>query len=72
MSALILAERIEQKIFLIRGRKVMLDGDLALLYGVPVKRLNEQVRRNPKRFPPDFMFQLAANESESLRSQSAT
>jgi len=72
MSALILAERIEQKIFLIRGRKVMLDGDLALLYGVPVKRLNEQVRRNPRRFPPDFMFQLAANESESLRSQSAT
>ena len=72
MSALILAERIEQKIFLIRGRKVMLDGDLALLYGVSVKRLNEQVRRNPRRFPPDFMFQLAANESESLRSQSAT
>ena len=72
MSALILAERIEQKIFLIRGRKVMLDGDLALLYGVSVKRLNEQVRRNPRRFPPDFMFQLAANESESLRSHSAT
>ena len=72
MSALIPTEQIEKKILLIRGRKVMLDGDLAPLYGVSVKRLNEQVRRNPKRFPPDFMFQLAASESESLRSHFAT
>lgn len=72
MSTLIPTEQIEKKILLIRGHKVMLDGDLALLYGVSVKRLNEQVRRNPKRFPPDFMFQLTANESESLRSHFAT
>ena len=50
----------------------MLDSDLAELYGVETKRLNEQVRRNPNRFPPDFMFQLTAEEWESLRSQFAT
>ena len=50
----------------------MLDSDLAELYGVETKRLNEQVRRNPNRFPPDFMFQLTAGEWESLRSQFAT
>lgn len=69
---LIPAERIEQSILLIRGQKVMLDNDLADLYGVPTKRLNEQVRRNAKRFPSDFMFQLAADEAETLRSQFAT
>ncbi len=51
-------ESIEQKIFLIRGQKVMLDKDLAELYGVKTKRLNEQVKRNSRRFPEDFMFQL--------------
>ncbi|MBI3616169.1 MAG: ORF6N domain-containing protein [Candidatus Omnitrophica bacterium] len=65
-------ERIEHRIFLIRGQKVMLDRDLAELYGVPTKRLNEQVRRNPNRFPPDFMFQLTPEEVNSLRSQIAT
>jgi hypothetical protein len=61
-----------QRIHLLRGQKVMLDADLAELYGVPTKRLNEQVRRNSERFPPDFMFQLSAEEHAVLRSQSAT
>ncbi|MBI3311998.1 MAG: ORF6N domain-containing protein [Candidatus Omnitrophica bacterium] len=66
------AEQIQSRILLIRGYKVMLDSDLAELYGVSTKRLNEQVRRNPNRFPPDFMFQLAPEEANSLRSQFAT
>lgn len=69
---LIPQERIEQKIFLIRGEKVMLDKDLAELYGVPTKRLNEQVRRNIRRFPSDFMLQLTKEEADSLRSHFAT
>ena len=52
------AELIERQIYLIRGSKVMLDSDLADLYQVPTYRLNEAVKRNAKRFPPDFMFQL--------------
>lgn len=56
----------------IRGHAVILDTDLAALYGVAVKRLNEQVRRNPNRFPGDFVFQLTTREWSSLRSQSAT
>lgn len=60
------AERIEQYILLIRGRKVMLDADLARLYGVATKRLNEQVRRNKERFPSDFMFQLTEAEKEEV------
>ena len=56
----------------IRGEKVILDSDLARIYGVPTKRLNEQVKRNAKRFPADFLFQLTADETNSLRSQSAT
>lgn len=63
---------IENKIFIIRGVKVMLDADLARLYGVPTKRLKEQVGRNMSRFPPDFMFQLSKEEFQSLRSQIAT
>lgn len=63
---------IESKILLIRDQKVMLDSDLAELYGVEIRRLNEQVRRNIERFPEDFMFQLTAEEYESLRSQFAT
>jgi YesN/AraC family two-component response regulator len=63
---------IERRIYLIRGHKVMIDVDLAELYGVPTKRLNERVRRNSKRFPEDFMFQLTESEAESLRSQFAT
>jgi hypothetical protein len=65
-------ELIERKIYLIRGHNVMLDSDLAELYAVPTKRLNEQVRRNVRRFPADFMFQLTAEETGFLRSQFAT
>ncbi len=60
------------KILTIRGQKVVLDSDLAAVYGVTTKRLNEQFRRNRKRFPEDFAFQLTADEFESLRSQIAT
>ena len=70
--SLIPAERIERSILLIRGQKVLLDSDLASLYGVTTKRLNEQVKRNIERFPMDFMFQLNAEEHEALRSQIAT
>jgi len=66
------AERIERAILMIRGHKVLLDSDLALLYGVTIKRLNEQVRRNNKRFPTDFMFRLNREENNSLRSHFAT
>ncbi len=65
-------ERVERAILLLRGHRVMLDTDLAALYGVSVKRLNEQVARNRDRFPEDFMFQLSAGEGASLRSQIAT
>jgi hypothetical protein len=61
------AERIERRILLIRGLKVMLDADLAELYGVETKVLNRAVRRNRDRFPEDFMFQLTREEFESLR-----
>jgi hypothetical protein len=63
---------IERRIYLIRGHKVMIDVDLAELYGVPTKRLNQQVQRNRKRFPADFMFQLTRAEAENLRLQFAT
>src|ERR1051325_1690693 len=63
---------IERRIYLIRGHKVMIDVDLAELYGVPTKVLNQQVQRNHKRFPEDFMFQLSREEAENLRSQFAT
>jgi phage regulator Rha-like protein len=62
-------ELIERRIYLIRNQKVMLDVDLADLYQVPTKRLNEAVKRNQDRFPEDFMFQLTKEEAESLRSQ---
>lgn len=65
-------EQIESRIFLIRGQKVMLDQDLAELYGVETKRFNEQVRRNSERFPEDFMFQLTAEEFANLKSQFVT
>ena len=71
-TKLISIETIENKIFLIRGKRVMLDKDLAELYGVTTKRLNEQVKRNKYRFPEDFMFQLTKEEAHSLRSQFAT
>jgi hypothetical protein len=72
MPEIISIENVARKIFVIRGQKVMLDGDLAALYHVPTKRLNEQVRRNAQRFPSDFMFQLTQQEYETLRSQFAT
>jgi hypothetical protein len=64
-------EAIEHKIYLIRGQKVMLDRDLAELYGVQTFRLNEQVKRNSNRFPEDFMFHLTTEEFGNLRSQIA-
>jgi len=63
---------IQSKIYEVRGQKVMLDFDLAEMYGVETKRLKESVRRNTKRFPSDFMFELSAVEWESLRTQFAT
>jgi len=65
-------EAIEKKILLLRGQKVMLDRDLAQLYGVQTRDLNKAVRRNPDRFPPDFMFHLTAEEFESLKFQFGT
>jgi len=72
MEHLIPVEQIESRILVLRGQKVMLDSDLALLYGVSVKVLNQAVKRNISRFPEDFMFQLIENEDESLRSQIVT
>jgi hypothetical protein len=72
MKSIVPIEIIEKKILLIGGQKVMLDSDLAALYKVPTKRLNEQVRRNLKRFPDDFMYQLSQEEFESLKSHFAT
>lgn len=65
-------ERIASKIYFIRGMKVMLDRDLASLYGVETRRLKEQVRRNIERFPEDFMFELTKDELKNWRSQFAT
>ena len=63
---------LKELIYEIRGQKVMLDSDLASLYEVEVKRLNEATKRNKERFPPDFMFQLTQEEWDILRSQIAT
>ncbi|MET0500123.1 MAG: ORF6N domain-containing protein [Candidatus Binatia bacterium] len=65
-------ERIERSIFLLRGQKVMVDDDLAELYEISVKVLNQAVKRNRSRFPEDFMFQLTSEESDSLRSHFVT
>ncbi len=70
--ALVPVEHITRAILVLRGHKVLLDTELAELYGVTTKRFNEQVRRNSGRFPADFMFQLTAEELVSLRSQNAT
>jgi len=67
-----LAISVESRIVILRNHKVLLDNDLAELYGVTVKRLNEQVNRNRERFPTDFMFQLTQEEERNLRSQVAT
>ena len=69
MSHLVPIEIIEQKIYLIRGQKVMLSNDLALLYNVEPRAVVQAVKRNIKRFPSDFMFQLTKTESSNLKSQ---
>jgi hypothetical protein len=69
---LVPSERIERKILVIRGHRIMMDADLAALYQVPVKALNQAVKRNIDRFPDDFMFQLTAEETALLRSQFVT
>ncbi|RLD17769.1 MAG: ORF6N domain-containing protein [Caldiserica bacterium] len=72
MSDIVPVEVIESRIFVVRGQKVMFDKDLAMLYGVETRRLIEQVKRNIKRFPSDFMFQLTKEEFYELRSHFAT
>ena len=71
-NELLIQERITKAIYVIRGQKVMIDSELAEMYEVETKRLNEQVKRNLGRFPEDFMFQLSLEEWENLRSQFAT
>lgn len=65
-------DHIAQSILLLRGQRVLLDNDLAALYGVETRRLNEQVRRNQERFPADFIFELSSKEFANLKSQFAT
>jgi hypothetical protein len=69
-TAMVVARKVDSKIFVLRGQRVILDTDLAELYGVQVRHLNQQVKRNAKRFPPAFRFQLSAHEFKILRSQS--
>jgi phage regulator Rha-like protein len=71
-TSLTVIEGIEEKIYLIRGERVMLDSDLAEIYGVETKMLNRAVKRNLNRFPKDFMFQLTDEETKSLRFQIGT
>ena len=71
-GSLIPEKQILKIIIFVRGEKVILDSDLATLYGVETRRLNEQVRRNIDKFPDDFMFQLSKEEFENLKSQFAT
>ena len=68
-TGLALARRVDSIIHLLRGERVIFDSDLAELYGVSVKHLNQQIKRNARRFPPDFLFQLSPAEYENLRSQ---
>jgi len=71
-TTIVLAKRVASRILILRNQKVILDTDLAELYGVPVKHLNQQVKRNRHRFPPDFRFTLSKAEDKSLRSQIVT
>ena len=71
-TALVLSKKIYSKILFLRGQRVMLDTDLAAPYGVSVKQLNQQVKRNSHRFPPDFGFRLSHQEYDNLRSQIVT
>jgi hypothetical protein len=72
ITTIVPVEQVQNKIVLVGGEKVILDSDLAELYGVSTKRLNEQVKRNIERFPSDFMFRLNSEEFENLKSQFAT
>ena len=72
IQVLALEQKILSKIYVIRGQKVMLDADLAVMYRVETRRLNEQVKRNKRRFPRDFMFTLTEGEYANLMSQNAT
>ncbi len=72
IQEIVLVEQIEPRILLLRGERVMLDADLAALYGVATKVLNQAVKRNWDRFPADFLFQLAWKETQDLRSRSVT
>ena len=65
-TSIVPVKEVHNKILFIRGQKVILDTDLAALYGVPTKRLNEQIKRNNERFPPDFMFQLTKKEKDEV------
>jgi hypothetical protein len=71
-NEVMIIEDIQSRIFTLRGVQVMLDSDLAVCYGVEIKRLNEQVKRNIERFPENFRFQLSQEEFNLLRSQNAT
>jgi len=68
-TAVVVARKVDSKIFVLRGPRVILDTDLAELYGVQVRHLNQQAKRNAKRFPPAFRFQLSAREMKILKSQ---
>jgi ORF6N domain len=72
VTTLVPADRVSRVILTVRGENVMLDADLARLYGVPTKALNRAVKRNQERFPEDFMFQLTKEEAEDLRRQTGT
>jgi len=69
-TAMVIARKVDSKILVLRGQRVILDTDLAELYGVQVRQLNQQAKRNAKRFPPAFRFQLSPHELKILRSQS--
>lgn len=71
-TAIVIARKVDSKIFVLRGQRVILDSDLAELYGVQARHLNQQVKRNAKRFPLAFRFQLSAHELKILRSQNVT
>ncbi len=72
MAVVLKPENVAQLVFFVRGEKVMFDADLAMLYGVEARSLNQAVARNRKRFPADFMFRLSAEEYENIRSQFVT
>lgn len=72
LQTLVMEQKILNRIYVVRGQKIMLDEDLAAMYKVETKRLNEQVKRNINRFPKDFMFTLTQKEYENLKSQNAT